>query len=364
MLDDTAGAFRRGTFERCRLAPNRPAVIVAPPATDNPVGSNTQKLAAYTSRVVSTEFPFNEIVPSWNVEVPNGAGFYVEIRFGRGADSFWTAWYYFGRWGAAGESLEKHIRDEHGVVRVDCFQSSETFDRLQYRVHFHSALANVGPALRRFAIAYSNVLDDAELARKHPPAFEVGPKSQWARRLPVPFKSQKDAPPDLRSLVCSPTATAMVMAYYGVDRAPGDVARVIYDPEYEIYGTWLRAVEGAFTCGVPGYIERFGDWDAVKRQIAAGHPVVASIVAGRDELRGARYHATDGHLIVIAGFDGRGGVHVNDPAGTTRDEGVVTYAMDDLETVWFGHGGVGYVLLPPERPIATQPARAGVRTAR
>src|SRR5512136_278369 len=50
----------------------------------------------FTSPVIATEFAFNDLCPSWNIDVPDGAGFYVEIRVGRQAGDFWTPFYYLG----------------------------------------------------------------------------------------------------------------------------------------------------------------------------------------------------------------------------------------------------------------------------
>src|SRR5688572_4984277 len=48
-----------------------------------------------TSRIIDTDFPFNELVPSWNIDMPLGVGFGVYIRLGRRDADFWTPFYYF-----------------------------------------------------------------------------------------------------------------------------------------------------------------------------------------------------------------------------------------------------------------------------
>jgi len=94
-------------------------------------------------------------------------------------------------------------------------------------------------------------------------------------------------------------------------------------------------------------IERFGDWNAIKRHIAAGRPLIASILVEKGQLRNAPYRETKGHLVVVTGFDGKGNVCLNDPAATTAEQGITTHPIEDVEKVWFGHGGVAYVLLGP-----------------
>jgi hypothetical protein len=138
------------------------------------------------------------------------------------------------------------------------------------------------------------------------------------------------------------------MAYRGVDRPTVEVADAAFDQRYRIYGNWPANVQAAYRYGLPGYLARFSDWDDVKRMIAAGQPLIISMVAGPGELRNAPYNEIGGHLIVITGFTEDGKVTVNDPATTDPDRGRYHCWPDDLETVWMrAKGGTAYVLLPP-----------------
>jgi D-alanyl-D-alanine dipeptidase len=184
--------------------------------------------------------------------------------------------------------------------------------------------------------------------------------SAWQRRLAVPYRSQKVERREIRGRICSPTSVSMVLAYRGIDRPTEEVSGVIYDASNGIYGNWPLAVQGAYRYGIPGYLDRFGRWADVERCIAAGQPLVISIEAAEGELRGAPYRRSNGHLLVLAGFDADGNVLVNDPAAGDAESGLLTYHRSDLERVWWeARGGTAYVLLPrPQRePVA---ARADV----
>ena len=62
------------------------------------------------------------------------------------------------------------------------------------------------------------------------------------------------------------------------------------------------------------------------------------------------YQGTGGHLIVIRGFTSEGNVIVNDPASREKGNGAI-YPPRGLGHAWFGHGGVGYVIRPPAKPL-------------
>lgn len=332
----------RGLGNRLAATPNDVHRLIL----DDPVSFAESTPTVRTSRVIETEFPFNDLIPSWNVDLSPDSGFSAEIRLGRREDGFWTPYYYLGSWGEAPRIDRKHLRDEHGFINIDYFQSRNRFDRIQYRLLLKPGDDGALPVPRRFGMAYSNTLDDAALARRFRAPIDPGPREKWARRLPVPYRSQRWEDERIRGSICSPTSVSMVLEYRGVKHPTAAVCATIFDPEYRLYGNWWRAVQGAYSYGVSGYLERFGDWNAVKRHIAAGQPVIASIRVRRGEMTTAPYRQTDGHLIVITGFDEHGDVCVNDPAADSAKDGQTTYKREDMDKVWLARGGVGYILLP------------------
>ena len=147
----------------------------------------------------------------------------------------------------------------------------------------------------------------------------------------------------------------MVLEAYGVKVPTAQMCSMVYDPDHGIYGNWSRAVQAAYACGVPGWLERFPDWWSVRKRIAEGRPIVASIRVGPGELAGSPYTKSSGHLLVITGFDGEERVCANDPAAAETRDGITTYAARDLETVWLGRTRLGYVFAAPD---AARPGEA------
>ena len=290
------------------------------------------------SDVIEPAAPFNELLPSWNVDVPDGAGFRVELRVGRGAE--WSPWLYAGDWGVT-PPAEPLVAFDRGRVDVDWFRSDELWERAQYRL---TGAGDPLPRLARFALCFSDRTDGGT-----PPEPVWGPRlseAGWQRRLEVPFRAQGAEGPELGPRICSPTSVSMLLAYRGVECPTAEVAARAYDRAHDIYGNWPRAVQAAYSYGVPGYVTRFADWYEVRRMIVQGQPLVVSIRAKEGELANAPYPSTNGHLLVLTGFDERGDVLVNDPAASGAEQGVAVYSREEMERVWMGNGGTAYVLEP------------------
>jgi hypothetical protein len=293
------------------------------------------------------------LIASFNVSTPGKSGVVLDIRVK--VDGEWSPWLYFQSWGKTLTPPTRPVNFSAGKMDVDTLKLTNPATEYQARVTFDSFDFNSAnrPFIRRLAVVYSGDVADAE-ERAHLRGPTTVP-SNWARDLPVPFRGQGDYsnPRALWSLICSPTSTSMVMQYFGVNRTTQENAEAIYDPAYNMFGNWGRAVSRAGELGFDAWLARFRNWDQVKKCIAEGTPVVASIRFKKGEVDGFLYKETAGHLIVIRGMTPDGDLIVNDPA--RREKGAhVVYKASEMAKAWFNHGGVGYVIKPATRPAATQ----------
>jgi hypothetical protein len=168
---------------------------------------------------------------------------------------------------------------------------------------------------------------------------------------------------------CSATSTAMVLDYYDagptaaetawVDPADADPqvdhsARSVFDYAYDGAGNWPFNTAYAGTRGIDGFVTRLRSLTEAEQFIKAGIPLVASLSFKKGDLPGAGY-GTNGHLMVIVGFDPDGNVVVNDPAShliPSNDEVRTTYDRAAFENAWVPHsGGLVYVIHPAGMPL-------------
>lgn len=306
------------------------------------------------SPATTSSFGFREAIASWNADTPDGTWVETQIRAQVGGR--WTKWYNLGVWASGTSTVERHFvnlqGDADGYVAVDTLvlsskKISATAFQLKLRL-FQATGATATPSVRNASVAFSTTA-------KKPDTLVAGNPARWNRLLNVPTCSQM-VYPDGGEVWCSPTSTSMVLGYWQGDTGPCEprvraAVTGVYDWLYDGHGNWPFNTAYAATLGYEGYVARFTSMNQVEQWIAAGVPVVFSY-AWKNDLTGAPFGSSSGHLAVIVGFDAAGNPIVNDPAAASNGEVQRTYLREELESLWLEHsGGTVYLIYPSNQVV-------------
>jgi hypothetical protein len=90
--------------------------------------------------------------------------------------------------------------------------------------------------------------------------------------------------------------------------------------------------------------------------VSAGIPVIMSIAWREGELANADVDSTNGHLLVLVGFDPSGNPIINDPASPANETVRRTYQRSEFEPLWLqASGGTVYLIYPAGRIVPEIP---------
>jgi hypothetical protein len=348
---DSPDGWSDGTLRNVTIEPDAPARIT--------LGYRERgfpRTGTWMSDEERAEFPFTRLIASFNVSTPAETGVMLEMRVKHGED--WSPWVYMQSWGKVVQPIDRELKWDGGKLETDELVLSKPAEQYQARLTLTSFgfEQKITPSVRRLSVCYSGVVDDEEKRKRVKPPTTA--PSNWARNLKVPFRGQGalDNPRQIRGMICSPTSVSMVLHYHGIDRPTIENCMAIYDPHFDLFGNWGRAVSRAGEFGLDAWLTRFRNWDDVKSEISNGNPVIASIYFARGEVKGFIYENTGGHLLVIRGFTPSGDVIVNDPASRDKGNGAI-YPAEEFARAWFDNGGVAYVIhKPATAPIAQKPS--------
>jgi hypothetical protein len=315
-------------------------------------------LGEATSPEITTAFEFTEAIASWNASTP--AGSWIEVQFRAQYGTRWSKWYVLGIWASDAATVARHSvnaqGDEDGSVSTDTFVSSnkkETTNKFQLKLRLFSVDGTAIPNVQNASMAYST--SAPKIASVSP-----GTPALWNTWIDVPKCSQM-VYPDGGEVWCSPTSTSMVLGYLTGDMGPCEprvLAAVegVYDWMYDGHGNWPFNTAYAATFGYEGYVARFTSLAQAEGFLKAGVPVIMSIAWGQGDLTGAGVESTNGHLLVLVGFDAEGNPIVNDPASATNETVQRTYLRSQFEPLWLqASGGTVYLIYPPGAPIPALP---------
>jgi hypothetical protein len=264
-----------------------------------------------TSPDVVMAFPWSELVVSWNVELPAGAGLKVEARAqypGRA-----TGFYTMGWWSEESSRHQRESvtgqRDEDGDVKTDTLMLKREARRAQVRLTLLAGEGGQSPKVKLVGLSFAGANQTGRRAKAIAAAR--------GRVLDVPEKSQLAY--EGGHHWCSPTCVSMVLEYWAEKLRRAElkqdvpaVAAAVYDRNWPGTGNWPfnTAFAGRFP-GMRAFVTRLQDVTQIEAWIAAGVPPVASVA--QDLLNGEIVEVSGGHLVVCLGFTAEGDVVINDP---------------------------------------------------
>jgi hypothetical protein len=299
---------------------------------------------------LSTKFPFNEALPSWNGWAPPDGGWIVWMRVGN--DNGWTPWFEAGSWGAVSDDATTRVAQfPQGIYDTDSLLLKDPMQYVEFRIELQRKdPASPSPEVRLVALSYSNTLGDRALweryARTRTPQSPKLDARKTTFTLPMEFRSQVVPNPQWIGRICAPASLAMAASAFGVKLPTEQFAGEVYDPVSDLFGVWHRMVQGGAQHGLRGYITRIRSWEVLRQEVEKGHAVCASIRFRFGEIpHPPRIYAkrgTQGHLVAIVGLGPKGTILVHDSA--SKDWGRFNeWTQEQLQKAWFDKGGVAIV---------------------
>ncbi len=355
----TGAQWRAGELKGLRVRAG--SLVVKKPRTGK-LGGRAYQVGTWTSPWAAPGFGLTQLIPSWEAVTEGDSVVKVQVR-GQAADGTVSSWDSMAEWTLDNPALRRRSlgsqADDLGRVSVDTWQAATAITQWQVRVRLYRN-ATSKPLVRLDRVG---AMASALVPRGSAPTSAPGPAAGTV--LDVPTFSQMTHSGHYPQwggggeAWCSPTSTAMVLAYYGLQPGPfpditaghadpqvDHTARLVFDHAYDGTGNWAfnTAYASTLTAG-DAYVTRLRDLRAAEDFILAGVPLVASVAFGRNQLTGAPISASNGHLMVIVGFEADGDVVVNDPAGASNSAVRRVYDRDEFEDIWINaSGGVVYVI--------------------
>ncbi len=293
-----------------------------------------------TSREFTTRILWNELIVSWNVDMPKDSYLRTEARavYPNGSTKFYVMSLWSSNPAKYPRECVKGQKDSDGDVDTDTLVLNQKAERLQLRLTLGGDAKKL-PKVRFLGFA---VLDNTTQPPRLPPN-----RAAWGKTLPVLERSQMAY--EGGDVWCSPTTISMLLDFWSKKLSRPDLARDVpgvvqgvYDKQWGGTGNWVlnTAYAGSFS-GLRAYVTRMSDVAELEDWIAHGMPVGLSLCYNR--LRG-KSRVPSGHLVVCVGFTKNGDPVINDP-GTSKNVRKV-FPRANLVDAWTYSKNAAYIIIP------------------
>jgi hypothetical protein len=336
----------------CRTTPptgtSAQAAVVHPIDSRLTVAASQFKKAAdgsWATRELAPEFAFDELIYSWHLRVAAGEGFrlYLKVRSENGE---YSPWLYGGCWGKV-KQVEKRQEPvfEWGKVAMDQLLLKHKAKAFQFKIVDEGDSTLSGPP--SFSVVVTDNTPTPALVQRYTPKRDASATPTLI--LDLPLRRQADSKGNPIPDRCQSAALATAMEYFNKPVGLEDIVPLTYDVEYDFPGIWPRTIGAGIQHGFEAYIDRFRDWDYVRRTVAQNKVILCSIKMPPGEYKAPPYPQIGGHIVALNGVTDDGRVVVTDSALWKTNRGYcLQWFKEDFEKVWMKtKGGVGMVICPP-----------------
>jgi hypothetical protein len=234
--------------------------------------------------------------------------------------------------------------------------NGETACAIRYKLILKTSIPDVSPSVRLVAGTIRNTSEGQNIPKLY--ANEITPElSEFNKVIDIPRFSQMVCDPEIKGSICSPTSVTMVLNHYGEKLVPEETAWKVYDIAYGSFGNWPFNTAYAASLGFESYVTYCSSVYDLKKEIYNDYPIIVSVKYRNDEsvdskhpvIHGAPISKTNGHLIVVCGFEKENDkeyVIVNDPAAKSNEEARLRYLSEEFDAAWQKSGRVAYIIHP------------------
>lgn len=289
--------------------------------------------------------PFDELIISWNAMRPQQGRFDIETSI-KSHSANWSSWYPYASWGDGIQcggnipaTMTSNIKVEQDILSILNSEVASSF-RIRIRATDGATLNDV----------YSLHACTTRLVDFESTFSEDFTSAVSKINLDVPLTSQLKLSHARSRDMCSPTSTTAVVRYLSSQKIdPITFATMAKDETFDIYGNWVlntahasSLLGGFWRC----WVQRLQGLGEIFQQLQRGIPVVVSV---KGPLPGSYLPYTQGHLLVVKGYDmDAKQVLCMDPAFPQDNETDVKYALNDFLKAWSRRQRIAYMVSKPE----------------
>ena len=225
------------------------------------------------------KFAFDELIYSWHLRLEAEQGFrlYLRVKSQKGESS---PWLYGGYWGKV-KLVEKRTEPVFGwgKLAMDQLLLQRKAKSFQLKIVDEGTVALAKPP--SFSVVVTDNTPTPALVERFTPSHAGAAVPSLI--LDLPLRRQADSKGTPIPDRCQSAALATAMQYFDKPVGLEDIVPLTFDVEYDYPGIWPRTIGAGIQQGFDGYIDRFRDWDYVRKNRVPkqGHPLLHQDASGR-----------------------------------------------------------------------------------